>query len=435
MTTDSDNETSLGEAMRSLLQEKTVLDTSNVPSMDLVAEGDLKLWLQHTGFFDIEHRQKVLSALRQLKALDEQRQKIISEIQNTTPYIVPPSTPALSPGVYSPSPFSAQRPSQLALDRLGDYNNLSRYHVAATQSAGELCGSEPCLLNKGFDSESAYSAFGNGSLASQQHEVPTRGSSVKHLKRTGGDAVASLGDADSEGQGEQSPSKRSSVAEASDTNAWPVDEDAQPSTPKQGARYFLVKSFNSMNVDMSQRDGLWITKAKNGPMLSFAFNQCKNVYLIFSINKSKAFQGYRISQARMTTAPDLDIAPAKWMSNISWQTSYPFRIEWLNTRRTEFWTLGDLKNAFNDNAPVFVGRDGQEYPEDCGRKILEMLDHSSEERGGDSPWATLASPRSHAKSSKTEALSWRREESPDSEDAVPTNTGSEPAAEMPLIDY
>lgn len=234
MATDSDNETSLGEAMRSLLQEKTVLDTSNVPSMDLVAEGDLKLWLQHTGFFDTEHRQKVLGALRQLKALDEQRQKIISEIQNTTPYIVPPSTPAQSPGVYPPSPFSAQRPSQLALDRLGDYNNLSRYHVTATQSAGELCGSEPCLVNKGFDSESAYSAFGNGSLASQQHEVPTRGSSVKHMQRTGGDAVVSLGDADSEGQGEQSPSKRSSVAEASDTNAWSVDEDAQPSTPKQG---------------------------------------------------------------------------------------------------------------------------------------------------------------------------------------------------------
>lgn len=192
-------------------------------------------------------------------------------------------------------------------------------------------------------------------------------------------------------------------------------------------------------------------------MLSFAFNQCKHVYLIFSINKSKAFQGYvsppmftikllihkknnhrnakHISQARMTTAPDPKIAPAKWMGNISWQTSCPFRVEWLNTRRSEFWTLGDLKNSFNDNAPVFVGRDGQEYPEDCGRKILQMLDRNPGKRNEDSPWATIASPRSHTKSGRTEAMSWRREESSDSDGAVPTNTGSELADDMPLIEY
>ncbi|UKZ62609.1 uncharacterized protein TrAtP1_003850 [Trichoderma atroviride] len=196
-----------------------------------------------------------------------------------------------------------------------------------------------------------------------------------------------------------------------------------------------------MNVEMAQRDGLWITKAENGPMLSFAFKQCKTVYLIFSINKSKAFQGY----ARMTTAPDPNIAPAKWMSNISWKASHPFRIEWLNTRRTAFWTLGDLKNAFNDHAPVFVGRDGQEYPEDCGRKILEVLDSGLEETksGGDSPkaapaspWATPASPRSHAKSGKTEALSWRREE-PSGwrwDETAPAHTCSEVADDMPLIE-
>lgn len=164
-----------------------------------------------------------------------------------------------------------------------------------------------------------------------------------------------------------------------------------------------------------------------------------------------------VNQARMTTAPDPKIAPAKWMSNISWQPSYPFRIEWLNTRRTEFWNLGDLKNAFNDDAPVFVGRDGQEYPEDCGRKILGILDQSSEEsvvdsrgvdsRGVDShgvdspwatpasPWVTPASPRSHAKSRKTKALSWRREEPSGWGEAAPAQTGDEAADDMPLIEY
>lgn len=150
----------------------------------------------------------------------------------------------------------------------------------------------------------------------------------------------------------------------------------------------------------------------------------------------------------MTTAPDPKIAPTKWMSNISWKASYPFRIEWLNTRRTAFWTLGSLKNPFNDDAPVFVGRDGQEYPEDCGRKILEVLDQSPEEtKSGDdspktapvSPWAaTPASPRSHAKSGKTDALSWRREEPSNWswDEAAPAHTGSEAevADDMPLIE-
>jgi hypothetical protein len=37
---------------------------------------------------------------------------------------------------------------------------------------------------------------------------------------------------------------------------------------------------------------LWITKAKNGSLFASAFKQHQNVYLLFSINKSKAFQGY-----------------------------------------------------------------------------------------------------------------------------------------------
>jgi hypothetical protein len=147
----------------------------------------------------------------------------------------------------------------------------------------------------------------------------------------------------------------------------------------------------------------------------------------------------------MTTPPDPTIPRAKWMSNISWKASYPFRIEWLNTRRTAFWTLGDLKNAFNDDAPVFVGRDGQEYPEDCGRKILEVLDQSSDESKSGveppkaaptSPWPPQASRRSSARSGKSESLSWRREESSGWrwDEAVPAQTGSELADDMPLIE-
>jgi hypothetical protein len=240
MTANSDHEASLAEAMENILQEKTVLDTPDAPSVDLAAESDVKLWLQHTGFFDVEHRQKVLGALRQLKTLDEQRQKIISDIHHATPYAVPPSTPVFSQSqsVYSPSPYSA----------------LARYHATATQSARELCGSEPSLVNKGADSESAYSASGNGSLSSQQHDIPAPDSSVKPAQESD-EAVTSLdddNDAGLENQKEKSPAKKPKFVIASDANAW-SDEVVQPSTPTQGISTLMPKRRKATLVDKINR--------------------------------------------------------------------------------------------------------------------------------------------------------------------------------------
>ena len=38
--------------------------------------------------------------------------------------------------------------------------------------------------------------------------------------------------------------------------------------------------------------GLWITQDKNGELLTEAFETCKNVILFYSVNNSKAIQGY-----------------------------------------------------------------------------------------------------------------------------------------------
>lgn len=152
----------------------------------------------------------------------------------------------------------------------------------------------------------------------------------------------------------------------------------------------------------------------------------------------------------MTTAPRADIPAAKWMNNIDWEASDPFRVEWLNTRRTEFWKLGDLKNAFNDGAPVFVGRDGQEYPEECGRKMIEVMDRggAGEQRqhSVSSSWSTqrpwndagLAEfLRKHRPRSWREAAPDRFKELSDAGEPAEAEAeaGFEPADDMPLIDY
>lgn len=57
-------------------------------------------------------------------------------------------------------------------------------------------------------------------------------------------------------------------------------------------RFFIIKSWNGSNVDTAQRDGLWATQEKNEAVLREAYETSNAVILLFSVNKSMAFQGY-----------------------------------------------------------------------------------------------------------------------------------------------
>ncbi|KAK0629034.1 YT521-B-like domain-containing protein [Bombardia bombarda] len=147
---------------------------------------------------------------------------------------------------------------------------------------------------------------------------------------------------------------------------------------KGDTRFFMVKSFNEDNVRKCMEDGVWATQTKNGPVLTGAFANCRHVILFFSINKSRAFQGY----ARMATAPSPDTPRPKWMSGIHWDTSPPFRVEWLSRTSVEFFRIGHLRNAYNEDLPVLVGKDGQEIEEECGRQLLYEMESYVEARNG-----------------------------------------------------
>jgi hypothetical protein len=76
----------------------------------------------------------------------------------------------------------------------------------------------------------------------------------------------------------------------------------------------------------------------------------------------------------MATAPSPDTPRPRWIKNIHWETSPPFRVEWLSTTDVEFRLIGHLLNPLNNNLPVLVGKDGQEIEEECGRKLLEEME-------------------------------------------------------------
>jgi hypothetical protein len=54
----------------------------------------------------------------------------------------------------------------------------------------------------------------------------------------------------------------------------------------------MVKSWNHENVASAMQDGLWATQVKNEQILTDAYNTARHVILLFSVNKSTAFQGY-----------------------------------------------------------------------------------------------------------------------------------------------
>ncbi|KAF2460655.1 YT521-B-like domain-containing protein [Lineolata rhizophorae] len=142
-----------------------------------------------------------------------------------------------------------------------------------------------------------------------------------------------------------------------------------------GTRYFMIKSWNFDNVEASQREGIWATQPHNGDIFGDAFRNCRDVILVFSVNKSMAFQGY----ARMESPPGEAPNPG-WVKDLLWPCSPPFYIRWITICETRFHKVGHLKNSLNDGQAVLVGRDGQEIDPPCGRSLCELIDAENTSR-------------------------------------------------------
>lgn len=139
----------------------------------------------------------------------------------------------------------------------------------------------------------------------------------------------------------------------------------------------MIKSWNHKNVAAAQRDNVWATQEKNEHLLTEAFHNSRHVILLFSVNKSMAFQGY----ALMTTAPDPNLPKPGSASKLHWKTSPAFRLRWLGTTPVHFRMVGHLKNSMNldergESRAVLVGKDGQEISPDAGMGVVWILDEA-----------------------------------------------------------
>ena len=75
------------------------------------------------------------------------------------------------------------------------------------------------------------------------------------------------------------------------------------------ARFFLVKSNNAENVALSKAKGVWSTPPANEARFNQAFNEARNVLLVFSVKESGKFAG----MARLATAAKRDGPQVAWV--------------------------------------------------------------------------------------------------------------------------
>lgn len=180
-------------------------------------------------------------------------------------------------------------------------------------------------------------------------------------------------------------------------------------------RYFVLKSFSQEDLDDSRISGVWTAQPSIQSTLHAAFVASKNVYLVFSANKSGAYYGY----ARMTSSPLDDQAaeqvpkdgsaegvtitkveatasaprgrivndPAR--ATLFWEAERDhregehhghssfiprkFEIEWMQVRNVEFFRVRGIRNPLNGNKEVKVAKDGTELEAGLGERILRLF--------------------------------------------------------------
>lgn len=138
-----------------------------------------------------------------------------------------------------------------------------------------------------------------------------------------------------------------------------------------GIRYFVIKSLNHENIQMSVNKGIWATQAMNESILDEAFHNSSKVILIFSVNMSGYFQGYAQMISSVGSRRDHVWSQGNGGRN-PWGRS--FEVNWLRLCDLPFQRTLHLKNPWNQYKPVKISRDCQELPPDIGEALCELLD-------------------------------------------------------------
>lgn len=89
------------------------------------------------------------------------------------------------------------------------------------------------------------------------------------------------------------------------------------------------------------------------------------------------------------------IRTPSWAEELVWEPSPPFKIRWITINETRFRYVGHLKNSFNEDSPVLVGRDGQEIEPQCGQSLCEIITDEDPNKQANHSWVKPHKPMSY----------------------------------------
>ncbi|XP_054613381.1 3'-5' RNA helicase YTHDC2 [Dunckerocampus dactyliophorus] len=133
-------------------------------------------------------------------------------------------------------------------------------------------------------------------------------------------------------------------------------------------RYFIMKSSNMRNIEISQQKGIWSTLPSNESNLIQAFHE-NEVILIFSVQGSGHFQGY----ARMSSIISHTNCQDWGLTGLGGV----FSVEWLCKKSLPFRCTQHILNPLTDYKKVQISRDGQELDAQAGRQLLSLWERNT----------------------------------------------------------
>ncbi|XP_075935608.1 3'-5' RNA helicase YTHDC2 isoform X1 [Anarhichas minor] len=149
-------------------------------------------------------------------------------------------------------------------------------------------------------------------------------------------------------------------------------QTSKPPSPQlvfSSVRYFIMKSSNVRNIDISQQKGIWSTTLSNETKLTKAFLEKNTIILIFSVQGSGHFQGY----ARMTSVISQESCQDWGFMGLGGV----FSVEWIHKESLPFQCSQHILNPWNDNKKVQISRDGQELEPQAGSQLLLLWERNS----------------------------------------------------------
>ncbi|CAM6088244.1 unnamed protein product [Calypogeia fissa] len=150
----------------------------------------------------------------------------------------------------------------------------------------------------------------------------------------------------------------------------PVFTSAAVPLPNGFCRFFIVKSSNRENLELSVERGLWATHRNNESKLNEAYDTCDHVILIFSVNETRHFQGC----ARMMSKIGGIVGGGGWKyAHGTAHYGRNFRLKWLKMCELTFNKTRHLRNPYNENLPVKISRDCQELEPSVGDQLAQLL--------------------------------------------------------------